>query len=125
MTRTTITKRVDVFGNPAPSDGSETPMAYGAYRRTRERLKAPRPATCPIDHGADRRCLWATGHPGPCLLGVRHLEDKAMTATTRRLATEADLEKAVKRHPYMTPGDRFEFRLRHALNLILDKETRS
>ncbi len=64
-------KRVDVFGNHAPSDGSETPMAYGTYRRTRDRLKAPRPATCPIDHGADRRCLWATGHPGPCLLS-RH-----------------------------------------------------
>lgn len=48
------------------------------YRRTRDRLQAPRPATCPIDHGVDRRCLWAAGHPGPCLLsraggfGERH-----------------------------------------------------
>ena len=39
------------------------------------------------------------------------------------IGTVADLEEAIKRHPYMTLQDRFEFRLQNVANLLSDEQS--
>jgi len=51
---------------------------------------------------------------------MEEIDERPMT-----IGTVADLEEAIKRHPYMTLHDRFEFRLQNVANLLSDETSKA